>query len=59
MLKSVPCHYYENFARHNFEGYDYSIPAKTDEYLTCRYGDWRQTVKDYDYTKDDKAIVKS
>lgn len=57
VLKSVPCSFYENFARYNFEGYDYSVPAEYKEYLTYRYGDWRKTVKDYDYKKDDKSIV--
>ena len=27
VLKSVPSHFYENFTRYNFEGYDYSVPA--------------------------------
>jgi len=57
VLKSVPSHFYESFTRYNFEGYEYSIPADYEEYLTYRYGDWRKTVKDYDYKKDDNSIV--
>lgn len=59
VLKSVPCHFYEKSIRYGFDGYDYSIPSDYDDYLTCRYGDWRITVKDYDYKKDDKSIVKT
>ena len=59
VLKSVPSHFYENFTRYNFNGYDYSIPADYEDYLTYRYGDWRETVKDYDFKKDDNSIVKA
>ena len=59
VLKSVPCHFYENFTRYNFEGYEYSIPADYEDYLTYRYGDWQKTVKDYDYKKDDNSIVEA
>ncbi len=59
VLKSVPCHFYENLGRYPFEGYEYSVPADYENYLTCRYGEWRQTVKDYDYKKDDQSIVRS
>jgi len=57
VLKSVPAHFYENLTRYNFEGYDYSIPADFEDYLTYRYGEWRKTVKDYDFKKDDNSIV--
>ncbi|MEE8341903.1 MAG: LicD family protein [Candidatus Neomarinimicrobiota bacterium] len=59
VLKSVPHHFYENFTRYNFEGYDYSVPADYKAYLTYRYGDWHKAVKNYDYKKDDKSIVTS
>lgn len=57
VLKSVPCYFYENSTRYNFEGYEYSIPADFENYLTYRYGEWRKTVKDYDFKKDDHSIV--
>jgi len=57
VLKSVPYHFYENFTRYNFEGYEYSIPANYEDYLTYRYGDWQKIVKDYDFKKDDNSIV--
>ena len=57
VLKSVPSNFYENLSRYNFEGYYYSVPADYEDYLSCRYGDWRKTVKDYDYKIDDHSIV--
>ncbi len=58
VLKSVPHHFYEKLARYHFDGYDYSVPADFEDYLTCRYGDWRTTVKDYDFKKDDQSIAR-
>lgn len=58
VLKSVAAHFYEQLGRFRFDGYEYSVPKDYEAYLTCRYGDWRKTVKDYDFKKDDKAIVK-
>lgn len=31
------------------------IPARAEEYLELRYGDWRVPVKDWDYQRDDGA----
>lgn len=57
VLKSAPAHFYEDLTKRDFDGYGYSVPEKFDEYLTYRYGDWRTPVKEYDFKKDDKAIV--
>ena len=57
VLKSVPYHFYEELSKHTFDGYEYSIPQNYDDYLTYRYGDWKTPVKEYNYKKDDKAIV--
>lgn len=59
VLKSVPSYFYENFTRYNYDGYDYSVPADYENYLTYRYGDWKKTVKDYDFKKDDNSIVEA
>ena len=59
VLKSAPSRFYEELKRHKFNNYQYLIPLKYDEYLTHRYGDWKTPVKEYDYKKDDKAIVDS
>lgn len=54
--KNVPAKYYESFKTISFKGRDYSIPFLTDEYLTYRYGDWQTPVKEWDTSKDDKAL---
>ena len=56
VLKSVPHHFYEELTKFRFDGYDYSVPVKYEDYLTYRYGDWKIPVKEYDFKKDDKAI---
>ncbi|MBN1971922.1 MAG: LicD family protein [Candidatus Delongbacteria bacterium] len=58
VLKSVDARYYENFTTVDFQGSKLSIPKDYDDYLTCRYGDWRTPVKEWNFKKDDKAIVK-
>jgi len=40
-----------------FNNHEFSVPQKTDEYLTYRYGDWQTPVKDWDTANDDKALV--
>ncbi len=57
VLKSVPCSFYEKRGRYIFRGYAYSVPEDYEGYLNCRYGNWRETVRNYDFKKDDKAIV--
>ena len=57
ILKSVPYHFHKNLTKISFDGYDYSIPEKYEDYLAVRYGDWKTPIKKYDYRKDDKAIV--
>jgi phosphorylcholine metabolism protein LicD len=56
-VKNVPARFYENFKTLDFKGKSYAIPALTDEYLTYRYGDWQTPVKDWDTSKDDKALI--
>ncbi len=57
VLKSARAHFYEDMTRHQFDGYAYSVPEKYEDYLAYRYGDWKTPVKEYDFKKDDKAIV--
>lgn len=57
VLKSAPSHFYDELTKYEFDGYGYSVPEKYEEYLCYRYGDWRTPVKEYDFKKDDKAIV--
>ena len=58
VLKSVEARYYENFSSVKFNDADLSIPYDYDDYLTCRYGAWKTPVKEWDFKKDDNAIVK-
>lgn len=57
VLKSAPSHFYDDLIKHEFDGYKYSVPEKYEDYLAYRYGDWKTPVKEYDFKKDDKAIV--
>ncbi|WP_445381672.1 LicD family protein [Robiginitalea sp. IMCC43444] len=54
--KSVPFAYYSKISSLQFLNHSYSVPADTDGYLTYRYGDWQTPKKDWDTTKDDKAL---
>lgn len=55
--KNVPAIYYEKFKLINFQNKPYPIPEQTDAYLTYRYGDWQTAVKDWNTSKDDKALL--
>jgi phosphorylcholine metabolism protein LicD len=55
--KFVPSKFYKNFKAISFKNYNYLIPELTDEYLTYRYGNWETPVKDWDTSKDDKALA--
>lgn len=55
--KCVPCKFYSSFKTIEFNGFNYSIPEKTVDYLSYRYGDWKKQVKDWDTSNDDKALT--
>ena len=55
--KYVLSKFYKSFKTINFCDYTYIIPELTDKYLTYRYGDWKTPVKDWNTTKDDKALA--
>jgi phosphorylcholine metabolism protein LicD len=57
-VKSVPSRFYEVFDSIEFKGQRYTIPARTDEYLTYRYGDWRTPVQEWNTYRDDRALVR-
>ncbi|EAR00168.1 LicD family protein [Maribacter sp. HTCC2170] len=54
--KNVPSKFYTSFKTIKFKGKFYIIPELTDDYLTYRYGVWQTPVKDWDTSKDDKAL---
>lgn len=55
-IKSVPKKFYNSFKTISFKNFEYSIPEETDDYLSYRYGNWETPVKDWDTSKDDKAL---
>lgn len=57
VLKSVPSHYYLKRDSISFGGEIYATPSDVGEYLGVRYGDWRKQVKEWDFQRDDLAIV--
>ena len=54
----VSSKYYESFETVDFNGYSYKVPNHYKEYLTQKYGDWNQVVKEWDCSKDEKTIVR-
>jgi len=57
VLKSVPARFYEELAPWSFQGRPYTVPRDAEGYLTARYGNWREPVKEWNFRSDDKAIV--
>jgi phosphorylcholine metabolism protein LicD len=55
--KSVPARFYESLTTINFNGKTYQIPLDYDGYLSYRYGDWRTPVQEWNFRKDDQAIL--
>lgn len=53
---SVPAKFYNSFKKINFKGKNYSVPERTDEYLTFRYGNWQTPIKVWNTFKDDGAL---
>lgn len=56
-VKSVPSRFYDALDSIEFKGRRYTIPARTDEYLTFRYGDWRTPVQEWNTFRDDNALL--
>lgn len=54
----VPVHYLSMFSIIKFYGMEFKIPAKTEEYLTARYGrNWRVPRRDWITERDDKCVA--
>ena len=58
VLKSVPAAFNDNLDWLEFKGQKMMMPKDVEGYLTFRYGDWKTPVKEYNFKKDDLAIVK-
>ena len=57
VYKKVPRHFYDNLSTLEFDGKAYPVPSDLDGYLTCRYGDWKTPVKEWNYLTDDRAAI--
>lgn len=56
-LSSCSNQYFASLRRVAFLGYDFPVPALTEEYLSFRYGvDWRTPRLDWDSSQDDGAL---
>jgi len=56
---SIPGYYFNNLSDIQFYGLKFKVPAKTEDYLSYRYGkDWRIPKKNYIHYIEDGAITK-
>jgi len=46
----------ENRKMIEFKGYEFPVPSRTEEYLTARYGQWKEPNKRWDWSKDPRCI---
>lgn len=58
VLKSAPARFYDTLDSISFDGREYAVPGHVDAYLTHRYGNWRVPVHEWDFRKDDLAVVR-
>ncbi|MDP8203657.1 MAG: LicD family protein [Candidatus Tenebribacter mawsonii] len=59
VLKSSPAEFYDKLTKVKFDKKEYLIPQDFEGYLSYRYGNWKKTVKQWDFKKDDNAIVQT
>ena len=52
----IPASFFESFTKIRVGDSEFSIPLKTEEYLTYRYENWEIPVQDWTYWKDDASI---
>lgn len=57
VTKSVPKKFYQQLSSIDFCGKSLSIPCEYDEYLSLRYGEWREPVKEWNCLTDDKSAL--
>lgn len=57
VMKRIPTHFYDKLDTIEFRGRSYPIPSQTDEYLRCRYGDWRAEKREWNFRLDDRAKI--
>lgn len=57
--KHVDSSYYDNLESINFDGADYNIPSRTDDYLKLRYGNWKTLNKNWVHQINDGALAEA
>lgn len=57
VIKKIPTSFYENLFSYKWKEVSYLIPHNYDDYLSLRYGNWKEAVKVWDCKSDDKAKV--
>jgi hypothetical protein len=54
----TPKHFYNNLRQISFYGLQFNVPAKTDDYLTYKYGyDWRTPCSHWNVWVDDGGVM--
>jgi hypothetical protein len=53
---TIPAHYFEKLDSIDIDGLQIPVPSKTNEYLRCRYGDWKMPIQNWNYWLDDGCI---
>lgn len=56
-MKMIDRAYIDALGEMDFYGHRFPVPEDKEGYLTCRYGDWKTPVKEFDYMKDDPSFV--
>ena len=59
VLKHAPAPFYDDLSTLDFNGKPYNVPEDYEGYLSFRYGDWKKQVKEWNFKKDDLAIVQN
>jgi len=56
-VRSVPAHFFDALGTVEFDGRSWPIPSSIEEYLTARYGNWRQPVCSWNCHADEAAAA--
>ena len=54
---NIPARFFDDLRPVSLYGESYPAPYPPEDYLSCRYGDWRTPVSNYNYWVEDRSIV--